>query len=156
MSRILLFFLIAIFSIFLGSQITEGCLLVPYWKTLSSAEFYEYYATFGPAIGKFYKMLTIIAALIPVIFSIYCFIKKSPALKYSIVSSLFAILFIALFYVYFKDTNQQFYQASLSSDQLKAVLITWGNWHWLRVFFESLSLTFLILAFNVFGQQEHN
>lgn len=34
------YFLIAVFSIFLGSQITEAVLLVPYWQSLSADEFY--------------------------------------------------------------------------------------------------------------------
>ncbi|CAN0460053.1 unnamed protein product, partial [Ectocarpus fasciculatus] len=37
------YYLIALFSIFLGSQITEAMLLVPYWQSLSSSEFYSYY-----------------------------------------------------------------------------------------------------------------
>lgn len=154
MNRILCFFSIAIFSIFLGSQITEGCLLVPYWKTLSRTEFYEYYSKFGPTIAKFFTVLTIIAALIPISISIYCFSNKSPALKYSIVSTFFAFLFIVLFYVYFKDTNQQFHKADFNSNQLKSVLRTWGHWHWLRVLFESLSLTFLTLALNILIQKK--
>ena len=155
MNRILCFFLIVIFSIFLGSQITEGRLFVPYWKTLSRTEFYDYYSKFGPTIGRFFTVLTIIAALIPLSISIYCFSNKSPALKYSIVSTLFAFLFIALFYIYFKDTNQQFHEADFNSIQLKSVLKTWEQWHWLRVLFEFLSLTYLILALNILVQKKN-
>lgn len=58
--------LIAIFSIFVGSQITEGALFVPYWKSLSTEAFYSYYNEFGPGIGQFYTVLTIVAAAIPI------------------------------------------------------------------------------------------
>jgi len=144
-----MFLSIAIFSIFLGSQITEGFILLPYWKTLSRTEFYQYYATFGPAIGRFYSILTVIAALIPVSITVYCFYIKSDALKYAIASTIFAFLFIAIFYVYFKGTHQQFYASAFSASQLKAVLSTWGHWHWLRVLLECLSLLFLMLALEV-------
>lgn len=154
MKRSLLFISIAIFSIFIGGQITEGCLLLPYWKTLGATEFYVYYAQFGPSIGKFFTVLTVIAALIPLSYSIYCFAKKSPALKYSVVSTSFAILFVAMFYIYFKDANQQFYDSAFSPEQLKSELITWGQWHWLRVLFEILSLAFLIVTFNVLSKKE--
>ncbi len=153
MNRILLLFSIAIFSIFLGSQIAEGCLLVPYWKSLSATEFYTYYSKFGPAIGKFFTILTITAVLIPIAVSIYCYSNKSSALKYSLASTFFAVLIIVLFYVYFKDMNQQFYDSAFNSQQLKAELISWGNWHWLRVIFEFLSLIFLILALNILLQR---
>ena len=156
MNRILLFSSVAIFSIFLGSQIAEGCLLVPYWKTLSTTEFYEYYAKFGPAIGHFFTVLTIVAALIPLSYSIYCYSKKSAALKYLVMSTCLAILFVAVFYVYFKDANQQFYDSAFTAEQLKSELVTWGRWHWVRVLFEFSSLVFLILAFNVLSREKRS
>jgi len=154
MKRIISILLISIFGIFVGSQITEGFLFVPYWKSLSPAEFYEYYATFGPAIGRFYTILTIIAVLIPISISIYCLLRKSPALKYSIISTFFALLILGLFYIYFKDVNQQFYDSAFDADQLRSELDTWGNWHWLKVLFEFMSLIFLCLAFNVLGDKK--
>lgn len=143
MNRVLAFILITIFSIFLGSQITEGVLLVPYWKSLSTTTFYEYYAAFGSVINSFYSFLTIAAVIIPFGLSIYCYRKKSNALKYSVVSTFFALLIIIIFYIYFKETNQLFYKRTLNTNQLKSVLNTWENLHWLRVFIEVLSLTFL-------------
>jgi len=148
MNRTVYFLSISIFSIFIGSQITEGFLLVPYWKSLPSEAFYEYYSTFGPIIGRFYTILTIAAALIPILLSAYFWFKKSKALTYSLISSAFIIICIVLFYIYFRGANQQFYAAALDANQLKAALKTWENWHWLRVVFECLSLFFLCLSFN--------
>lgn len=154
MKQIFYFLTISCFSIFIGSQITEGVLLVPYWKTLSSTEFYDYYNEFGPSINSFYTYLTITAIILPLLVCIYCYYIKSPALKFSIISSFFAILVIAVFYLYFKDMNQQFYQAALNANQLKSELDTWGNWHWLRVLFEVLSLNFLIIAIIILNHNE--
>ncbi|TCI84711.1 DUF1772 domain-containing protein [Tenacibaculum sp. M341] len=148
MNRILYFTLIAVFSIFLGSQITEGFLLVPYWQTLSNTEFHEYYTKFGPTIGKFYTVLTIIAVIVPITVTIYCFYKKSKALKYATASTLFAILIIVMFYGYFKNINHQFYNTILETPQLTSELKKWAFWHCLRVFFEVISLFFLMLTFN--------
>jgi hypothetical protein len=149
MNRILTYFLITIFSIFFGSQITEGVLLVPYWKTLSTTDFHEYYSHFGLTIGRFYTILTIVAALIPISINIYCFYKKSKALTYSLISSFFTFLCIAVFYIYFKDTNQQFFNASFNPIQLISELEIWGYLHWFRVILVFLALIFLILTFNI-------
>jgi len=149
MNRILGYFLITIFSIFFGSQITEGFLLVPYWKTLPASEFYKYYSQFGLIIGRFYTILTLIATLIPISISIYCIYKKSKALTYSLISLFFTFLCIAVFYFYFKETNQQFFNANLNAFQLKAELETWGYLHWFRVILEFIALIFLILTFNI-------
>jgi hypothetical protein len=138
--------LVAIFSIFLGSQITEGIILVPYWRSLSTADFYSYYQNFGPSIGRFYTILTITAALIPIALTAYYYGTKSFRLHFSLISSVFAILFVSCFYIYFKGTNELFYQSFFNRSDLKIELITWANWHWGRVVLETLSLLFLILA----------
>ncbi|MFK7954369.1 MAG: hypothetical protein AB8B73_16070 [Ekhidna sp.] len=142
------YFLIAVFSIFLGSQITEGVLLVPYWQSLSAADFYSYYQDFGTLINGFYTILTITALVIPIAVSAHYYRSKSPNLRFAIMSSLFAVLFVACFYVYFKGTNELFLQSGLSEADLKNELMTWGKWHWGRVVLESCSLLFLILAFS--------
>lgn len=147
MKQTLHYFLVTIFAIFIGSQITEGFLLVPYWQSLSTDEFYKYYNEFGPVIGRFYTVLTIIAALIPIIITFYCKSIKSKAFKFGLISSVFAILFVASFYLYFKGTNALFYQAAFNADELKNELITWSYWHWSRIIIELLSLFFLILTF---------
>jgi len=146
MKQFLLYSSIAIFSIFIGSQITEAVLLVPYWKSLSTNDFYAYYKQFGPSIGQFYTILTIVAALIPASMAIYCKRINSNALKLALSSTFFAILFIACFYVYFKGTNELFYQAALSDVELKRELIIWNYWHWGRIVLELISLIFLILT----------
>lgn len=141
------YYLVAIFSIFLGSQITEGILLVPYWQSLSVVDFYTYYAAFGPGIGQYYTILTISAAIIPIGVSFYLYSSKSNNLKYALISSIFAILFIVCFYIYFKNTNQLFYESAFNEADLKSELITWSIWHWGRVVLEFISLVFLIVAF---------
>lgn len=142
--------LIAIFSIFVGSQITEGVLLVPYWQTLSADEFYTFYQDFGPTINQFYTILTIIAALIPVALTFYFRIKKSRAFKFALISSFLAVLFVSSFYIYFKEANESFFQANLSEAELANELITWSYWHWGRIVIECGSLIALIFSLIAF------
>ncbi|WP_422359670.1 hypothetical protein [Reichenbachiella sp.] len=139
-------FLIAVFSIFVGSQITEGVLLVPYWQSMSSGEFYNYYQTFGPAINRFYTVLTIMALLIPIGYAIHFFKTRAQGLNFALISTVLAIMFVSSFYIYFKSTNQAFFQSAFSEVELKNELVIWANWHWGRVVLECLSLYFLILA----------
>ncbi len=148
MNHLIHFYSIAVFSIFVGSQITEGFLLVPYWKSLPMEEFYDYYSRFGPVIGRFYTILTVVAVLIPVCYSIYCFRMQAAALNYSLISTFFGLLVIAVYYFYFKGTNQQFYESAFSASQLESELSTWEMWHWVRVVFELIALAFLILSIN--------
>ncbi len=146
MNRILYFIAIVIYSIFLGSQITEGYLLVPFWKTLSTTEFYAYYAENGPIIAKFYSVLTVLASMIPLSISLYCLYIKSKAIKYALASTVFALLVIAIFYGYFKDVNEEFYSSTFSANELINVLKTWSHWHFARVIFIMISLFMLVLS----------
>jgi len=146
MKQFLLLLSVAFFSVFIGAQITEGALLIPYWQSLSPSVFYSYYNEFGTTIGKFYTVLTIIAALIPIVLAIHCKFTNSAGLKFALLSSLFAVLFVASFYVYFKSTNESFFQSAFDDEMLKAELVVYGKWHWGRVVIECVSLFFLILA----------
>lgn len=146
MKHFLLFLAVAIFSIFIGSQITEGVLLVPFWQSLSPDEFYAYYAEFGPTIGTFYTILTVIAAIIPMIVALYCKSIRSNGLPFALISSFLAILFVSSFYVYFKETNELFYQGAFDDLGLTHELIVWNYWHWGRIVIELLSGGFLIAA----------
>ncbi|MTB52092.1 DUF1772 domain-containing protein [Lewinella sp. W8] len=146
MKHFLLYSSLTVYSIFLGSQITEGVLLVTYWKSLSANDFHAYYRQFGPGIGQFYTILTVMAVLMPVAVSVYAARRFPTALKYSLLSSFFALLVIVSFYVYFRGTNELFYAATLTEVELREELIRWGKWHWGRVAFEILSLLFLVLS----------
>ncbi|MDW3195181.1 MAG: hypothetical protein R8G66_22595 [Cytophagales bacterium] len=144
MKQFLSYLLVAIFAIFVGSQITEGVILVPYWQSLSGPDFYAFYGAFGGMIGRFYTILTIIAALIPLGLAVYFRMTQSKGFNEALISTLLAVLFIAAFYVYFKGANEAFFQSAFSEADLKRELVTWSTWHWGRVVIEIGSLFFLI------------
>jgi hypothetical protein len=69
--EILISLSIGVLGIFLGAQITEGVLFVPYWKALSPKEFLEFYQVQGKKIHRFFAPLTIVATLIPLLTVVY-------------------------------------------------------------------------------------
>lgn len=60
---------------------------------------------------------------------------------------MFAILFVSSFYLYFKGTNELFYEGAFNHNELKRELEIWSYWHWSRIIIEIFSLIFLTLAF---------
>ena len=103
MKPVLQYFFVAVFAIFIGSQITEGVLLLPYWKSLTAIEFYTFYNNFGHTIGGFYTVLTIIAVIIPLFVAFYYKIKKQKGYSFAFISAVFALLFLASFLCHFAD-----------------------------------------------------
>jgi nitric oxide reductase large subunit len=45
--KILLILSTATLGVFLGTQLAEAALIVPYWKNLSANEFFEFYRVHG-------------------------------------------------------------------------------------------------------------
>ena len=138
--------LIAIFAIFVGAQLVEGCLMVPHWKSMSSSEFYSFYGSFGPGIGQFYTILTVIAGLITIGIAIQQWLNKSNGRYWALAAAILMIICIGMFYVYFKGANELFYAGELSPDALRAELDIWLTWHNVRVVMELLALGFLCVA----------
>ena len=149
MNRFLSYTLTSIYALFIGTQITEAVILVPYWKSLNASKFYSYFTVNGPAIGTFYTVMTIIAVLIPLGILVFSRSKNQKVLLSTSLSVLFSLLVIVLYYSYFKRINQQFYATAFNIQQLPAILKRWELWHWIRISFELLSLSFLIQTFTI-------
>ncbi len=120
--------------------------MVPHWKSMNAADFYSYYGKFGPAIGRYFTVLTITAALLPLFVMMYSWNRNRVSFRFAALSFFFALLFIAAFYVYFKGANEAFLNAAYSSQPLAEELARWSYWHWGRVGIECLSLACLVLA----------
>ena len=126
-------------GIFLGAQIAEGVLFVPYWKALQPKDFFELHQTFGKKIYQFFAPLTIIATLIPLLTVAYgIFINIGGQLPL-ILMGVFTALFFSTYFLYFKNANKMFAEASISHEDLPAELNKWGNWHWGRIVFEFIA-----------------
>jgi len=146
MIEILYSFSVGILGIFVGTQIAEGALFVPYWKSLTATEFFSLHKTYGPKIYSFFAPITIAATFIPIFTAFYSFYSNSAGQMASIIAGIMALLFFITYPIYFKKANQSFADASLTEDQLPIELIRWGNWHWGRVCLELVAFVGAIVA----------
>jgi Domain of unknown function (DUF1772) len=126
-------------GVFLGTQIAEGALIVPYWKGLLSSDFFAFYKTYGEKLYQFYSPLTILATVLPITTFAYSLLTKPKTDILMWLMLIFTILFFATFFVYFKEANISFTDRTLSDEALPNELIKWGNWHWTRVFCEAVA-----------------
>ncbi len=128
-----------ILGIFLGAQIAEGVLFVPYWKALPPKDFFELHQTYGKKIYQFFAPLTIGATILPlstVLYGLYTDVQNQLSL---ILMGLFTALFFSTYFLYFKKANKMFANASISHKQLPIELKKWGNWHWARIILEFIA-----------------
>ena len=54
-------------GLFAGSLLTEGALLVPYWRTLSPSEFFGRHGDFGPRLFRYFFPVTNAAVWLSVV-----------------------------------------------------------------------------------------
>jgi Domain of unknown function (DUF1772) len=151
---IILFEIFQVLSVFLlgllaGALWAEGALLVPYWKTLSAQEFYRLHPEYAPRLFRFYAPITITAPITALLVAVMSFWINDNAKGLFILSALLANSLIAIYFIYFRDTNAAFSRAIIAIELLPQELERWGNWHRVRVcicvlaFFTSICAIFI-------------
>lgn len=123
-------------GIFLGAQITEAVLLVPYWKAMNADDFFNLHKTYGPKIHRFFAPLTIAATFLPVSTACYLLLQQTDKPLFTWLMGLCSLAFFSTYFLYFKKANQNFADRSLSNEALPNELTKWGHWHWTRIGFE--------------------
>ncbi len=135
-----------ILGIFLGAQICEAVLFVPYWKTMSPKEFFELHKSYGKKIYQFFAPLTIAATFVPVLTATYAVTNNIEGYIYSLTMGVLTLMFFSTYYLYFKQANKSFAEASVSHEELPNELNRWGKWHWGRTGLEFVAFIFALLA----------
>jgi hypothetical protein len=120
-------------GVFLGTQLAEAALIVPYWKGLSPDDFFAFYKTYGHKLHLFYSPLTIVATILPIIAIVWSLALKQKTDPLMWVMVIFTLLFFSTFFLYFKDVNLSFMERTITDKFLPQKLTEWANWHWARV-----------------------
>ncbi len=128
-----------ILGVFLGAQLTEAVLLVPFWKTMQPDAFFRLHQQHHQSLYRFYAPLTIAATLLPLATVVYLFLQQSGQPILLMAMGLSTLVFFSTYFIYFKRANRSFAERSLSDDALPGELRRWGRWHWGRVCFEAIA-----------------
>ncbi|MEM7548036.1 MAG: hypothetical protein AAF363_00065 [Bacteroidota bacterium] len=148
-SEALLLISSGLLGIFLGAQIAEAMLLVPYWKALSPEHFFELHRTYGKKIHQFFAPITIAATILPLITVANSLISDAKDQLLLVTMGVSTLLFFSSYFLYFKKANRSFFNRSISDEALPSALKKWGVWHWGRIVFEFIAFSCsLILLMN--------
>jgi len=125
MLEILITLTTAVIGLYAGSLLTEGMILVPFWRRLSAEEFFKGHSQMGPSLFRYFAPLTVLAVMLSVVTAIFA------GGRHIWVAGL-CLSALLIFFVYFKKANQSFADHSLSHEALPAELARWSAWHWTR------------------------
>ena len=130
-------------GLYAGSLLTEAALLVPYWRTLSSEEFFMRHGDFGPRLYRYFFPMTNAAVWLAVL---------SAALDgfsdgHRNAAALLCMAALGTYFMYFQKANASFADHSLAESALPAELARWSAWHWARTAASLLAFVLSVLAF---------
>ena len=104
-------------------------ILVPYWRKMSSEDFFGLHGELGPRLFRYFAPLTVIAVNSTVLVGILNSVQGNI---FWVVSAVLAASALFIFFIYFKKANRSFADHSLAANQLPLELKRWAVWHWIR------------------------
>lgn len=114
-----------VIGLYAGSLLTEGVILVPYWRRMSTEDFFGKHSEMGPSLFRYFAPLTTIAVILSIVSAVIF------GGRHVIVAGL-CLSALVIFFIYFKKANASFADHSLADDALSGELKRWASWHWLR------------------------
>ena len=133
-------------GLFAGAMLTEGGVLVPYWRSLAPAEFFAWYAANAKRLQGFFGPLTTVTALLALAAAFGSLWESHPGRWLALLAAAISVAVVSTFFLYFQKANASFSAASLSVDEVAAELTRWATWHWWRTGLSFVALAAAILS----------
>jgi len=137
---------VALVGVYAGAMLTEGFVLVPFWRSISPADFHLWYVANDARLLGFFGPLTSVAAITALVTAVTSLWIGHPGRLASVIACASILATLAMFFVYFQAANAQFSAASLAPADLTAELARWAGWHDARMVLSLVSLGFAVLA----------
>jgi len=137
---------VAALALFAGAMLTEGCILVPYWRSLPPAEFFAWYAANDERLFGFFAPLTVAAALMAITAAVLSFWRSEASRWTTGIAGVILLAVVAMFPLYFERVNASFAAGSIGAQDLPAELARWARWHWFRTGLSFLALGAALIA----------
>lgn len=123
---------VALLGIFAGAMLTEGGVLVPYWRSLAPADFLAWYGGNDRRLLGFFGPLTSATALLAVVVALASFWAGHDGRWLALLAAALTLIVVATFFLYFEKANLSFATGSVGVDRVAGELARWASWHWWR------------------------
>jgi hypothetical protein len=115
-------------GLYAGSLLTEGMILVPYWRRMAASDFLSLHGSLGPSLFRYYAPVTTAAFVL----SVTAAAIGTVLFSWQTLAALFCSAALLTFFLYFQRANASFADHSLDESDLPNELAKWSAWHWAR------------------------
>jgi hypothetical protein len=136
----------ATLGIFAGAMLTEGFVLVSFWRSLAPEAFLAWYAANDQRLLDFFRPRTTATVLLAIAAAIAAWVAGSDAFALTGVAALLAVVALATFFLYFERANESFATASIDAAGVAPALARWATWHWFRTALSVVAFAASLLA----------
>ncbi len=137
---------VAALGIFAGAMMTEGGVLVPYWRSLAPAEFLRWYAANAGRLLEFFSPLTTTSAVLAVLAAGLSLVEAHPGRWWACLAAGLMLVVVASFFVYFERANASFAAGTIALEAVPLELARWRAWHRARTVLSVAALAAAVLA----------
>lgn len=114
-----------------GALLTEGAILVPYWRRMEPDDFLRLHGTMGPSLFRYFAPLTIAGVMLPASSGAISVAVEEMSFG-RIAAAILCLCALAIYFAYFKRVNAKFAEHTISAAELPAELRRWALWHSVR------------------------
>ena len=133
-------FATTMFGLLAGGMVLIAAGLVPYWRSLESAEFTQVFAASLPTVAGTMIVLTILGTGSMVLAAGLAMWKQQPERLWLVAGAAATLLMLVCVPLYFGSANSLLAGGTLSADAITAELATWQQIHWFRTIVSILGL----------------
>ena len=144
--RLLQSLTVGVLGVYAGAMLTEGFVLVPYWRSLPPEAFFTWYATNDARLFGYFGPLTIAMAALALATAVVAMRERSPGRWLAVLVAALALVAVAMFPLYFQHVNASFAAGTVPESDLPGELARWDHWHRLRVVLSVVALGLALLG----------
>jgi uncharacterized membrane protein len=119
-------------GIFAGAMLTEGFVLVSFWRSLAPTAFLEWYAANDRRLLAFFTPLTVVTVVLAIAAAVATWSADAAGFRLAAIAALLAVFALATFFLYFERANKRFATAGIDAIDVAPELERWAAWHWVR------------------------
>ena len=118
-----------------GALVTEGAVLVPFWRGLRPEAFLAWYRQHAGLLFRFFGSLEVVTLLIVVAALAVRWSAAGEERTLLAIAAGLTVAVLAVYPLYFQRVNASFESGSIAPERVGEELGRWAGWHWMRTVF---------------------